>query len=86
MPIRLTLKECAMTAKRKAKPFTDAIGPIPDEWVEGFAAAVATVARHGDVSLAKIVMVSNGITVAMLKDNGVEAFDLEPIKRAMKAG
>lgn len=68
----------------KRKPLTDAMGPIPDEWYEGFAAAVASVARLGEASVAKSVMVSNGVTVEKLKDNGVEAFDLDPIKRVMR--
>lgn len=59
------------------------MGPIPDEWYEGFAAAVALVARHGDHSLARVIMTSAGVTVKKLKDNGVDKYDLDAIKLAM---
>lgn len=72
------------TKKRRRKPYTDAMGPIPDEWHEGFAFAVAQVARLGYDTAAKSVMVGSGIDVARLKDNGVETYDLAPIRRVMR--
>lgn len=66
------------------KPHTDAMGPIPDAWHEGFACAVAQVARLGYDSAAKSVMVGSGINSAHLKANGVEPYDLAPIRRVMR--
>jgi hypothetical protein len=68
----------------KRKPYTDALGAIPDEWHEGFACAVAQVARLGYDSVAKSVMVGSGISVATLKANGIEPYDLAPIRQVMR--
>lgn len=68
----------------KRKPYTDALGPIPDEWHEGFACAVAQVARMGHPSIAKAVMIGSGMSVKQLKENGIEPYDLAPIQKVMR--
>lgn len=73
-----------MNKKSSRKPYVDAMGPIPDEWHEGFACALAQVARLGHDSIVESVMTGSGIDVARLKDNGVEPYDLTPIRRVMR--
>lgn len=77
-----------MTKKRSRvsirEPYTDAMGPIPDEWHEGFACALAQVARYGHDAVVENVMVGSGISVARLKADGVEPYDLLPIRRVMR--
>lgn len=50
------------------------------EFYVGFAVAVASVAReHGSPSMARDIMVCNGVTMKNLRDADVADFDLEPL-------
>lgn len=54
------------------------------EWVQGFAAAAAQLARAGHHTHARDLMTGNGITLPDLINAEVEAFDFDPIRRAMQ--
>ncbi len=61
-------------------------GTNRDEWLCGYAAALANVDRqHDQPQLVYSCMVGDGISVQMLVDAGVEEYDLDPIKKAMKS-
>lgn len=45
---------------------------------------MATVARNGYPTVAKDVMTGNGVTLKDLERAKVEAFDMRPIREAMK--
>lgn len=63
---------------------TDKMATSP-EWVQGFAAAVAEVARtFGQHTIARELMIGAGLTLADLVNAEVEAFDFGPIWRAMQ--
>ena len=63
---------------------TTRVLPSHHDFYQGFAVAVGYVAREADrPSLAKDIMVSNGITLADLQAAGVEDYDLVPIREAM---
>lgn len=56
-----------------------------DAWLCGYAAALANLDRqHDQPTMVRDCMVGDGVTIKMLKDAGVEAYDLDPIKEAMK--
>jgi hypothetical protein len=56
-----------------------------DAWLCGYAAALANVDRqHDQPTIVRNCMDGDGLTVKMLRDAGVEAYDLDPIKKAMK--
>jgi len=58
--------------------------PQVDEWLCGYAAALAAVQRlYHESSLVKNVMICDGITVAHLRTAGVEEFDLIQIVKAV---
>jgi hypothetical protein len=60
-------------------------GAIGDEWLHGFACALATIVRTFDQpTLCKSIMDGYGITPKMLRAAGVESFDLKQIRRAWK--
>lgn len=55
------------------------------DWVQGYAAAVADLARTSrEDTLAKELMIGAGITLSDLVDAEVEAFDFDPIRRVMQ--
>lgn len=55
-----------------------------NEWLCGYAAALANIDRqHDRPSMVRDAMVGDGLTVRMLKDAGVEEYDLAPIRKAM---
>lgn len=56
-----------------------------DEWLCGYAAALANILRRPDQSDGDLVthtMRSDGITIAHLEAGGVDSYDLEPLRRA----
>lgn len=59
-----------------------------DDWVCGYAAALAAIMRrpdHDDV-LVKQTLIGDGITADMLREAGVEAYDLNPLLHALGEG
>jgi len=50
-----------------------------EAFYQGFACAIATLARYGSTSPTHI-MNANGVTLDDLKKHGVEEFDLAPIR------
>lgn len=56
-----------------------------EEWLQGFAAALACVDRTFDrPTMVKSVMEGYGVSVKMLRDAGVERYDLAVIREACK--
>jgi hypothetical protein len=56
-----------------------------DEWLCGYAAALATIIRtNREMGLARIAMVADGLTLDGFKKAGVEEYDLYSIKEATK--
>jgi hypothetical protein len=54
-----------------------------DEWLCGYAAALANIIRyHGETTLAKMAMDSDGLTLKHFVQAGVERYDLVALKRA----
>jgi hypothetical protein len=51
---------------------------------QGFAVAVADLARRGEPSVALDIMNCNGVTIRQLRDAGVIPFDLDPLEREAK--
>ena len=57
---------------------------VVDEWLCGYAAALAAVQRlYDETTLVKEVMRCDGLTVEHLRAAGVEEFDLKQILRAV---
>lgn len=56
-----------------------------EEWLQGFACALGSVVRTFDQpTLCKSIMDGYGVTVKMLKEAGVESYDLKQIRSACK--
>lgn len=56
-----------------------------NDFLQGFALAVAALARdHDEPTHAKNLMEGFGVTIDDLREAGVEAFNLIPIKHAMR--
>lgn len=54
------------------------------EWVQGFAAAAGEVARIGQPTMARDLLTGYGLTLPDLINAEVEAFDFDPIRRAVQ--
>lgn len=52
-----------------------------DEWLCGYAAAMSAVVRHGDRSLAKVILISDGLTVESFRKAGAEDYDMQELAR-----
>lgn len=58
-----------------------------DEWMCGYAAAVAAVQRlYREHTIARQVMICDGVTPEKLEAAGVEEFDMKEIRKAWKHG
>jgi hypothetical protein len=59
--------------------------PLRDEFLCGFACAVATLARHhGMPALAAMICQDNGISLSELIKGGVDAYDIEPLREELR--
>lgn len=58
--------------------------PRRDDWLCGYAAALAAIVRRpdGDLTLVRQTMISDGVTIENLRDAGVETYDLHPLRYA----
>lgn len=50
-----------------------------DLFYQGFAVAVGTLARNGYPSMARDIMLTNGVSLQQLRGAGADKFDLEPL-------
>ena len=85
-PHPLTVPLAMVEDRTPAQLAADGDAPKRDEWLCGYAAALAAAKRlHDDTSVVESVLVSDGITLARLKDAGVEEFDLCQIRKCVRA-
>jgi len=58
--------------------------PKPDEWLMGYACALANISRlHNETQLVRHVLLADGITIQRLEHAGVEPYDLLEIKHCV---
>jgi len=57
---------------------------VPDEWLRGYAAALAAVQRlHHQSSIVVSVMLADGLSLAIFRKAGVEPFDMSQLEKAV---